>query len=103
MTADWQVFPHSQWNYALAVSEKEIERHSIQELLQQGSPFSLAAAPVKLRVKARKLPSWLAVDGQSGGQQRAGRDDYVSSLCRGEITNYRVSSTQVMNAVCVHE
>ncbi len=63
MTADWQVFPSSQWNYALAVSEKEIERHSVQELPQQGSPFSLAAAPVKLRVKARKLPSWLAVDG----------------------------------------
>jgi uncharacterized protein len=63
MTADWQVFPRSQWNYALADSEKEIERHSVQELPQQGSPFSLAAAPVKLRVKARKLPSWLAVDG----------------------------------------
>ncbi len=63
MTADWQVFPHSQWNYALAASEKEIERQSVQELTQQGSPFSLAAAPVKLRVKARKLPSWLAVDG----------------------------------------
>ena len=63
MTADWQVFPNSQWNYALAVSEKEIERQSVQELSQQGSPFSLAAAPVKLQVKARKLPSWLAVDG----------------------------------------
>jgi uncharacterized protein len=63
MTADWQVFPRSQWNYALAVSEREIERQSIHELPQQGSPFSLAAAPVKLRVKARKLPSWLAVDG----------------------------------------
>src|SRR6202453_1425219 len=63
MTADWQVFPRSQWNYALADSEKEIERHSVQQLPQQGSPFSLAAAPVKLRVKARKLPSWLAVDG----------------------------------------
>jgi hypothetical protein len=63
MTADWQVFPRSQWNYALADSEKEIERHSVQELPQHGSPFSLGAAPVKLRVKARKLPSWLAVDG----------------------------------------
>jgi len=63
MTADWQVFPRSQWNYALADSEKEIERHSVQELPQHGSPFSLGAAPVKLRVKARKLPSWSAVDG----------------------------------------
>jgi uncharacterized protein len=63
MTADWQVFPSSQWNYALAISEKDVERHSVQELPRQGSPFSLAAAPVTLRVKARKLPSWLAIDG----------------------------------------
>jgi glycosyl hydrolase family 127 (putative beta-L-arabinofuranosidase)/beta-L-arabinofuranosidase (glycosyl hydrolase family 127) len=63
MTADWQVFPRSQWNYALAISEQEIERKSVPELPQQGSPFTLAASPVKLRVKARKLPSWLAVDG----------------------------------------
>jgi uncharacterized protein len=63
MTADWQVFPNSQWNYALASSEKEIERESVPDPSQQGSPFSLSAAPVKLRVKARKLPSWLAVDG----------------------------------------
>ena len=27
------------------------------------SPFSLANTPVKLEVKARRLPSWLAVDG----------------------------------------
>jgi uncharacterized protein len=63
MTADWQVFPGSQWNYALAASEKDIERGSTPRLSERGSPFSLAGAPVKLRVKARKLPSWLAVDG----------------------------------------
>jgi hypothetical protein len=63
MTADWQVFPSSQWNYALAVSGQDIPRHSVQELPIGGSPFSLAETPLKLQVKARKLPSWLAVDG----------------------------------------
>jgi hypothetical protein len=63
MTADWQVFPSSQWNYALAVSGQDIPRHSVQELPIGGSPFSLAETPLKLQVEARKLPSWLAVDG----------------------------------------
>jgi hypothetical protein len=63
MTADWQVFPNSPWNYALAVSEGDMPRHSVQEFPIGGSPFSLAETPLKLQVKARKLPSWLAVDG----------------------------------------
>ena len=63
MTADWQVFPNSQWNYALAVSGDEIPGHTVQEFPVNGSPFSLSEVPVKLQVKARKLPSWQAVDG----------------------------------------
>jgi hypothetical protein len=63
MTADWQVFPSSQWNYALAISEEEIQRASVEELPVGNSAFSLAETPLKLHVKARKLPSWLAVDG----------------------------------------
>ena len=63
MTADWQVFPSSQWNYALAVSGDDIPGHAVQEFPVNGSPFSLSEVPVKLQVKARKLPSWLAVDG----------------------------------------
>jgi hypothetical protein len=63
MTADWQVFPHTPWNYALAVSAEDMHQHVVQEFPISASPFSLANAPVKLEVKARKLPSWLAVDG----------------------------------------
>ena len=58
MTADWQVFPNSQWNYALAASREE----SLEELPLGESVFSLTESPLKLRVKARKVP-WLAVDG----------------------------------------
>ena len=63
LTADWQVYPGSQWNYALALSEQnsgkvEVEEHPVGE-----APFSLAAAPVKLKVQARKVTSWRAIDG----------------------------------------
>jgi uncharacterized protein len=63
MTADWQVFPSSQWNYALAVSGEDIQRLSVEELPIRESAFALKETPLKLEIKARKLPSWLAVDG----------------------------------------
>jgi hypothetical protein len=63
MTADWQVFPSSQWSYALAVSGEDTQRVSVEELPVRDSAFALAETPLKLQVKARKLPSWLAVDG----------------------------------------
>jgi uncharacterized protein len=58
MTADWQVFPSTQWNYALSPQKIEVEEHPIGN-----TPFALKEAPVKLKVDARKLPSWQAVDG----------------------------------------
>ena len=63
MTADWQVFPSSQWNYALAVNEKTIGEAPVTEQPVGPSPFSLKEAPVTLRVEARRLPSWRAIDG----------------------------------------
>ncbi|MDT7815537.1 MAG: hypothetical protein QOJ42_5453 [Acidobacteriaceae bacterium] len=63
MTADWQVFPSSPWNYALAVSGEDMQKLSVEELPIGESAFALAETPLKLQVKARKLPSWLAVDG----------------------------------------
>ena len=63
MTADWQVFPSSQWNYALAVNEKTIGEAPVTERPVGSSPFSLKEAPVTLRVEARRLPSWQAIDG----------------------------------------
>jgi hypothetical protein len=63
MTADWQVFPTSQWNYALAVNEKTIAEAPVTERPVGPSPFSLKEAPVTLHVEARRLPSWRAIDG----------------------------------------
>jgi len=63
MTADWQVFPSSQWNYALGPAAQSLEKIHVEESPVGESPFALAETPVKLQVEARKLPSWLAVDG----------------------------------------
>ena len=63
MTADWQVFPTSEWNYALAVNGTTAHGVLVEEHAMGGSPFALNGTPVKLQVTARKVPSWRAVDG----------------------------------------
>jgi hypothetical protein len=64
MTADWQVFPTTQWNYAL-ILDKDDPAKSIAaaESAVGEAPFTRGNAPVKLSVKARKLNRWRAVDG----------------------------------------
>lgn len=63
MTADWQVFPSTSWNYALALDEEDTHKLPVQETPVGASPFSLKETPVKLQVAARKLTHWRAVDG----------------------------------------
>jgi hypothetical protein len=64
MTADWQVFPTTAWNYAIAVSpEDAADSVSVSEAPLGQRPFTATPAPVELRVKARKLSSWRAEDG----------------------------------------
>lgn len=63
MTADWQVFPSSPWNYALALDESTTQKIAVEESPVGASPFALTGAAVKLKVPARKVPGWQAVDG----------------------------------------
>lgn len=64
MTADWQVFPSTQWNFALIV-DTDVPSKSIQEgeFEVDQFPFSRSHVPIKLSVRARKLNSWRAEDG----------------------------------------
>lgn len=64
MTADWQVYPTTQWNYALALDNASASQGitAIEGDVAE-RPFSAKGAPVKLQVRARKLPSWRAEDG----------------------------------------
>src|SRR4029079_6932262 len=64
MTADWQVYPTTQWNYALAVDSAAPEKNiGVKESEISDHPFSRKQPPVVLAVKARKLPAWRSEDG----------------------------------------
>lgn len=64
MTADWQVYPTTQWNYALALDPAS-PAHGIStvETEMRARPFSAQGTPIKLIAKGRKLPGWRAEDG----------------------------------------
>ena len=64
MTADWQVYPTTQWNYALALDDTSPSYGiNVTEDDKQHPHFSAKDTPVKLHVKGRKLPTWWAEDG----------------------------------------
>jgi hypothetical protein len=64
MTADWQVFPTAQWNYALKLDSDSPAKSIAVEQAEVGErPFAARNTPVKLKVKARKLLDWRAEDG----------------------------------------
>jgi uncharacterized protein len=63
MTADWQVFPATSWNYTLDVDPSDPAKIAVSQAPIGESPFSRKQPPVTIRVKARKLPTWIAEDG----------------------------------------
>jgi hypothetical protein len=63
MTADWQVFPASAWNYALDVDKADPAKSiDVDEAAVGEIPFSRRHSAVELRVKARRLNGWHSVD-----------------------------------------
>jgi hypothetical protein len=64
MTADWQVFPSTQWNYALNLdADAPAKSIAVSETEVGEGPFTRRHTPVRLSVKARRLNEWRAVDG----------------------------------------
>ena len=64
MTADWQVFPTTQWNYGVSGDANSPAKSvTVTESVVGESVFSSNHAPVRLAVKARKIPDWRAEDG----------------------------------------
>jgi DUF1680 family protein len=65
--ADWEVHPTTPWNYALVLDpDKPAESLSLEERPVGDSPFSPEGAPLRLRVKGRRVPEWKLVDGSAG-------------------------------------
>jgi DUF1680 family protein len=57
--ADWEVYPTTPWNYALAIDPAEPEEGIQLEARPVGErPFSPEGAPVAARVRGRRLPRW---------------------------------------------
>lgn len=59
LTADWQVYPTTAWNFGVIV--KESVTHGEQAL--GPVPFSMKPAAVTLRVAGRLVPTWKAEEG----------------------------------------
>jgi len=67
MTADWQVYPSSRWNYALAVDPAaQSQKITVTEHELGDRPFAAEGTPMQLQVKAKLLPSWMATEGTAG-------------------------------------
>jgi uncharacterized protein len=67
MTADWQVYPSSRWNYALEANPlDQSQKIAVSERPLPDRPFASEGAPTQLQVKARLLPSWMASEGVAG-------------------------------------
>jgi hypothetical protein len=65
--ADWEVYPTTPWNYALALdpdnpaASLHVEEHPVS-----ATPFDPSAAPVRIIAIGRRLPQWGLVDNSAG-------------------------------------
>jgi hypothetical protein len=67
LATDWEVYPTTPWNYALAVDPKNgAPSFTVTELPAGDQPFSREGAPVEIAVKARRLPEWQIEDDSAG-------------------------------------
>jgi hypothetical protein len=63
LTADWQVYPLKAWNYALLVDERSAAQIDVVESPVGSKPFAARAAPVKLKLRGRRIDAWRSEDG----------------------------------------
>src|SRR5215217_6773067 len=60
---DYEVEPASAWNYGLVIDPAHIDQSvSVVETAMPENPFEQSVTPVKLKAKARKIPSWTLSD-----------------------------------------
>lgn len=58
LTADWEVYPASSWNYALAEAPLTLAEHSISSV-----PFSRRTPPVTVAATLVRVPDWVEARG----------------------------------------
>ncbi len=62
--ADWEVHPTTAWNYAL-IEIPEVT-HPVEEHPMGDTPFSPEGAPLRLKLKGRRVPYWEIEAGSAG-------------------------------------
>jgi hypothetical protein len=64
--ADWEVYPTTPWNYALAVSAATLAEDVVfQEHPMGDLPFSPDGAAVSATVRGRRVPGWAMENGSA--------------------------------------
>jgi DUF1680 family protein len=56
--ADWELYPAQAWNYAMVLDPEQTFEPVVETQPAGGSPFSGESAPVRLRVRGRRVPNW---------------------------------------------
>ncbi|MBD3183762.1 hypothetical protein GF312_15840 [Candidatus Poribacteria bacterium] len=57
--ADWEIYPKTDWNYALKIDMENPEKCVKIKLKKVGDmPFSPDGAPLTMKVKGKKIPEW---------------------------------------------
>ena len=55
---DYEIRPESAWNYGLVLDMGNLSNVSVVSGTMPENPFIAANAPIKLKVQAKKIPSW---------------------------------------------
>ena len=96
--ADWEVLPTTPWNYALELDPnlKRWERSfKVEEFPVGDMPFSPEGAPLRLKVKGRRVPQWELEAGSAGPLPMSpvitkGREEDLTLIPYG-CTNLRIT------------
>ena len=65
--ADWEVYPTTPWNYALALDPNDpAAALHVEERPVGAVPFDPQAAPVRITATGKRLPQWGLVDNSAG-------------------------------------
>ena len=65
--ADWEVYPTTPWNYALALDpDAPAATLRVEEQPISAAPFDPNAAPVRITAIGKRLPQWGLVDNSAG-------------------------------------
>jgi hypothetical protein len=69
--ADWEIYPTTPWNYALDLTQENLDTLIFEEHPVGDVPFSPEGAPVSVKVMGIKIGSWTLVNGSAGELPRS--------------------------------